>query len=204
MADQNNSQVVTINDAIAQVKKWAAEKNFEQVKEGCEEILQVEPDNKEVKGLLDEALKALLPQPIAAAAPVVPQAPVQTPAPAPAAPIAPVEPIKPAVSITPTPAAQTATAPIVNPVPAAQPTPADIFKKTTEPLKKEEIKTEIKTSETKSKEVIKESKSAEKSGKLGTIITIAVFAALLGGFVYSFIQGWLNPFYDWILGLFGL
>ena len=204
MADQNNSQPVTIKDAILQVKKWASEKNYEQVKQGCEEILQVDPDNKELKDLLEEAKKALNPQPVAGPAPV--QTPV-APAPSPAAPAPVAAPVKPVTApIAPAPATVTTTvttttvsAPAAPKAPAAQPSAADIFKKPSEPVKPapvEPLKVEIVKKE--------EKKVTEKSGLTGEIITIAVFAAILGGFIYAFTQGWINPFYDWILGLFGL
>ena len=179
MNDQNNSQAVTIQQAVGQVKKWAEEKNYEQVKQGCEEILEIEPNNQEIKNLLEEANKALNPQAAAAPAEPAPAAPMSTPAPV-------AEP---------------------TPVPDVQPTPEDIFKKPEEPVKQAEPAqpaiepaTEM-PAETEKKE---EKNSNEKSGLTGKIIVIVVFLALLGGFVFSFMQGWLNPLYDWILGIFGL
>jgi hypothetical protein len=175
MDDQNQAQVVTIEEAIADIKKWAAEKDWEKVKEGCEEVLDVNPDNKELKDLLDQANKALNPMPAA-------PAPVAAPA---------VTPIVPAPVVAPTPA------PVLTPLeqahtPAPTPTaqaqaPADIFKKTSE--QKIEVK--------------KEKKPREK-GKLGMVVATIIFVLILGGLGYSFYMGLLNPFYDWILRLFGL
>ena len=205
MNNQDASNVVTLVEAINQVKKWAEEKNYEQVKKGCEEILQIESDNKEIKDLLEKANNALKPQatavapaPIAASVAAAP-APILTPA----APVA-TAPVATAPFVTPTSAAKpTAVPKPVTPAPApkavpAQASPSDIFNKPSAvKAKAEEKKPEMPLKKA-------SAPAKEKSGMLGTVITIVIFLALLGGFVYSFIQGWLNPFYDWILGLFGL
>ena len=59
MDDQQSADVVTIKEAIEKVKKWSEEKDYEKVKEGSEEILAVEPDNEEIKALLETANKEL-------------------------------------------------------------------------------------------------------------------------------------------------
>jgi hypothetical protein len=185
MNDQDASQVVTLVEAVNQVKKWFEEKNYDQAIEGCKEILQIEPENKEIKDLLEKANNALKPQPTAVAtAPILtPAAPVAKPAAAPAPVVA------PAPAVTP------AAAPKAVP---AQASPSDIFNKP--------VAVKAKVDEKKPEMPVKKASAPakEKSGMLGTVVTIVIFLALLGGFVYSFLQGWLNPFYDWILGLFGL
>jgi len=201
MNNQDASNVVTLVEAINQVKKWAEEKNYEQVKKGCEEILQIESDNKEIKDLLEKANNALKPQATAVApAPIAASvAAAPTPILTPAAPVA------TAPFVTPTSAAKPTAvpAPVVTPTPSpkavpAQASPSDIFNKPSA--------VKAKVDEKKPEMPVKKAPAPakEKSGMLGTVITIVIFLALLGGFVYSFIQGWLNPFYDWILGLFGL
>ena len=56
---QNTGEIVTIDEAISKVKAWTETKEFDKVKEGCDEILEVAPDNTEIKALLEEAEKAL-------------------------------------------------------------------------------------------------------------------------------------------------
>ena len=181
MSEQDSGQVVTLTEALEQVKKWAKEKNYEQVKEGCEEILQVEPDNKEIKDLLEQANNALKPQsaPVAAVPPVVP-------APVPAAPVSP-EPVQ---------------APKV--IPVSQVTPEDIFKKPSAEVKKEEIKPAAPAPVKAAEETKQVEEPSTKSGIAEKLLAVVFIAIILGCFIFAFTQGWLNTVYDWILGLFGL
>lgn len=57
--NQDAGNPVTIEEAVEQVKKWADAKDYEKVKEGCEEILEAEPDHEELKELLETANKNL-------------------------------------------------------------------------------------------------------------------------------------------------
>jgi len=66
MDESKQAEVVTIKQAVEKVKNWIEEKDFEKVKQGCEEILSVEKENVEVKSLLDLAKKELGEKPITA------------------------------------------------------------------------------------------------------------------------------------------
>jgi len=59
MDESKQAEVVTIKQAVEKVKNWIEEKDFQKVKQGCEEILSVEKDNTEVKNLLELAQKEL-------------------------------------------------------------------------------------------------------------------------------------------------
>jgi len=153
MAEQNQNpeEVVTLAEAVDTVKNWAKDKDYEKVKQGCEEILAVDAQNKEIRDLLDLANKSLSPNIAPAAAAKEPET---APAPAPK----------------PTPI----------PSPAIMPVKEEVNK---EPLAEEKT---------------------PKNSRTGQIVVIVVFVLILGGLIFSFTQGWLNPIYDWILGLFGL
>jgi len=154
MDQQNDAQLVTLDEAVGKVKKWAETGDWQDAKEGCEEILAVNSENKEILAILDKANKALKPQ---------------------EAPAEPLKVVMPPAVVTPAPV-----------------TPTPVPKAAVKPVVKSPV-AEAKKAEPK-----------EESGNLGLIITSAVFIVIFSGLVYSFLQGWLNPFYNWILGLFGL
>ena len=168
---------MTIKEAADKVKSWIAEKDFEKAKQGCEEILAVEKENAEIKALLNQANAGL----------------EGKPEPAPKAP----EP-KPEVK-------EETTDKIKEVVPqdapkeeipmAAAPTPDMIMKP------KEEAKPELKEEKPKkegSKPMVK------KHFPIGKLILIILMIAIAGGLVFAYIQGWLNPAFEWVLELLGL
>jgi hypothetical protein len=138
MDEAKQAEVVTIKEAVEKVKNWIEEKDFEKVKQGCEEILSVEKDNVEVKSLLDLAKKELGEKPE-----------------------------------TTTPVIIDST---VKPIPI--------------------IETELK------KEIPKQ--TIQKKSHIGKIILTVLLLVVIGGLVFAFISGLLNPVFERILGLFGL
>ncbi|MBA4336188.1 hypothetical protein C0416_00245 [bacterium] len=78
MDESKQAEVVTIKQAVEKVKNWIEEKDFEKVKQGCEEILSVEKENVEVKSLLNLAKKELGEKPITAVPVVKPTPQVET------------------------------------------------------------------------------------------------------------------------------
>jgi len=121
MDDAPTPEVVTEDEAIDKVKRWIEEMDWEKAKEGALEILEIDPNNEEVKAFLAQAEKGLAERPTEAvkpaemvadkAAEVAPKAepqPAAAPAPAPQ---------QPAQSTTQAPA------PAAQPAPAAAPAP---------------------------------------------------------------------------------
>ncbi|MFC1600297.1 hypothetical protein ACFL3T_04685 [Patescibacteria group bacterium] len=70
MDESSTPEVVTENEAIDKVKKWIEELDWEKAKEGCMEILEIDPNNETVKALLAQAEKGIAERPTEAVAPV--------------------------------------------------------------------------------------------------------------------------------------
>lgn len=177
MDEPKQAEVVTIKEAIEKVKKWIEEKNFEKAKQGCEEILAVEKDNAEIKALLEKANQGL-------------GVKAETPSTAPTAPVAPAPEIKKEET--------------TNKVSEIMPKPTKEIAQTPNMIMKpkenkpEEVKPELKPKdETKPVKI-------KKHFPLVKVILIIILLGIIGGLILAFLQGWLNPAFDWILGLLGL
>lgn len=177
MDKQEQAEVVTIKEAADKVKSWIAEKDFEKAKQGCEEILAVEKDNTEIKALLDQANAGLegKPEPAPAAPAPKPEVKEET-----------TDKIKEVVP---------QEAPKVEAPVSAAPTPDMIMKP------KEEAKPEVKEEKPKKEDA---KPMVKKHFPIGKLILIILMIAIAGGLVFTYIQGWLNPAFDWILDLLGL
>lgn len=70
-------------------------------------------------------------------------------------------------------------------------------------MKTEEKKEEPKLVEEKPKDVGTKP-LVKKSFPLGKVILIILLLGIIGGLVFSYVQGWLNPAFEWVFGLFGL
>lgn len=183
MDKPQQAEVVTIKEAVEKVKNWIKEKDFEKAKQGCKEILAVEKDNAEVKALLEESNKGLGGAP--KAAPATPATPEKVNEVIPKPETKPEIKEKPKEAPTPTPT------PALAPKQEKAPTPDMIMKPD---VKKEEKKEEEKKKEPKPK----------KHFPLGKLIAIIVLLGIAGGLVFTYLQGWLNPAFEWLLGLLGL
>ncbi|MBN1494464.1 hypothetical protein JW911_01855 [Candidatus Peregrinibacteria bacterium] len=150
MADQNEAELVTLEEAVNKVKKWTDEKDWQNAKEGCEEILAVDPQNKEILDILDNVNKNLGQKETTDEIPAF----------------------------------------NLNMQAKQEPAPAPEVKQTTPPPPTTTLP--------------QEEKAEKKSSNTGIIITAIIFILILGGLVALFLMGWLNPFYNWLLGLFGL
>lgn len=47
-------------------------------------------------------------------------------------------------------------------------------------------------------------KPSKHSSPIGKIILIILILGFIGGSVFAFLQGWLNPAFDWLLNILGL
>ena len=70
MDDNSTPEVVTEDEAIEKVKAWIAQMDWEKAKEGSLEILEIDPNNEEVKVLLTQAEKGIAERPTEAVKPV--------------------------------------------------------------------------------------------------------------------------------------
>lgn len=218
MDKPQQAEVVTIKEAVEKVKNWIKEKDFEKAKQGCEEILAVEKDNAEVKALLEEANKGLegapkepavaaTPEPAAPApAPETKPVPEPTPAPTPTPEPKPAEPVSPA-----TPEKVSEVMPKTEPKPEVKEEPKEtpVTNKekgpTPDMIMNPDVKKEDKKEE---KPKVEEEKKKEPKQKkhfpIGKLIIIIVLIGIVGGLVFAYLQGWLNPAFEWLLGLLGL
>lgn len=235
MDDQqkDSAEVVTINEAIKKLNDWLSEGDYEKVKQGAEEILEVEPDNKEAKELLSKAesksgaeTAEKTPPPAEeekkpAEEPSEPEEPVkeegtfnveseaepEKPAEAPVQP----EPEKPAekpeIKVE---TQQPSTKPDSEP---EKPEPKPEAEKEAGPTpyeifgakkeKKEEQKPE-KPEEVIESTKVEEKKPAEKQkGSKALWILVILFLLVIGGLVGAFFMGFLDPFFDWIFDILG-
>lgn len=57
---------ITISEALQKIHEWMDEKNYEKAIQGCQEILQIDPENTEVKTIMEnaETLKKNTPSPV--------------------------------------------------------------------------------------------------------------------------------------------
>lgn len=198
--NQQSGEVVTIKEAIEKVKNWLAEKDYEKAKQGCNEILEVEPDNPEIKGLLAKINAAERGEVAPAPAPESPATPekIAEVVAAPTPEVTPVEEQPPSVPLVEA-APEAAGQPMQESVPETlktveaetAPEPADIFKKPEE----------IKPGHVQSAEIEEKPKS---KGMVGKIIILLLLLAIIGGLAYAYLQGWLNPIFEQILNLLGL
>jgi cobalamin biosynthesis Mg chelatase CobN len=190
MADQNQNEadVVTIKEAVDKVKKWAEEKDYEKVKEGSQEILEVEPDNEEIKKLLSEAETALGGASEVAEAPKVEAQTEEAIA------------AEPALTPESTPAESFEVQTPSMPEPEVKPEEAQADEGMPDFSKKEEEKPDEEAEKT--TEVAMEPKKS--GGMVGKIVLVVILLAILAGLVYAYLQGWFNPALEYVLGLLGL
>ena len=177
MDKPKQADVVTIQEAIEKIKKWLQEKDYKKAKQGCEEILAVEKDNAEAQKLLEEAKKELGES----------ASKNQT---------------KNEDMPTPTPAK----APSMEPS-STQKKPEEKKKETTKKPKKAPTPESImaKSSSVEGKDQPSHPKKPSKhSSPIGKIILIILILGFIGGSVFAFLQGWLNPAFDWLLNILGL
>lgn len=69
MDENSTPEVVTEDEAIDKVKRWVDEMDWEKAQEGCKEILEIDPNNEDVKALLAKAEQGLAERPTNAVAP---------------------------------------------------------------------------------------------------------------------------------------
>jgi len=193
MDKPKQAEVVTIKEAIEQVKNWIVEKNFEKAKQGCNEILAVEKNNTEVKDLLDQANHGLENK----------EKPTES-----------IPPQTPALESQPTPTftpdihpdavkKEETVAKISEVIPQEPKTePVDETPKEETPETIMANKEPLQKPATSTKETPKP--ATKKHFPLGKIILIIILLAIIGGLVFAFIEGWINPAFDWILNLLGL
>ncbi len=192
MDKPKQAEVVTIQGAIEKVRKWLKEKDYKKAKQGCEEILAVEKDNAEVQKLLEEAKKGLGEN---TSEKQKPKSDMPTPTPIKASSAKPDSTKEKVENIMPE---KKAPQQAEESKKATVPTPESIMKN------KEPAKTE-KTSSVEKKDQSDHPKApAKNSSPLGKIILLIILLVLVLGLVFAFLQGWLNPAFDWLLNLFGL
>jgi cobalamin biosynthesis Mg chelatase CobN len=178
MDDNSTPEVVTEDEAINKVKKWVEEMDWEKAQEGCIEILEVDPNNEEIKTLLAQAEKGLAERPTEAVAPgatvgssmervITSEAePTKTVAEQPQTGVQPAAtptPQQPTQATTPAPVTPTATQ-----APAAEPTPLP-----------------------------------QRKSKSTVMIAAIVGFLILALLIIALVFGWLNPLFDWIFSLIG-
>ncbi|MBD3157041.1 hypothetical protein GF369_04415 [Candidatus Peregrinibacteria bacterium] len=205
MDKPKQAEVVTIQEAVEKVKKWLQEKDYKKAKQGCEEILAVEKDNAEVQKLLEEAKKGLgentnkAPKPSNDMPTPTPPKPSSEKTPPPQ--VKPEETTKKVEKVMPeqkSPEQEKDKEHKIKQEKAPMPTPESIMKA------KEPSKTEADHPVEKKDQANHPKAPAKHSSPLGKIILLIILLGAIAGLVFAFLQGWLNPAFDWLLNLLGL